>query len=99
VRLHRAVLLAAGCFVFCTRAAFDAVGGFDERYFCAEEWVFSNALKRHGRFVVLREAVLTSERKTDRASARRIGALVRGMLTRGLCALRDRRYCAFWYTR
>jgi len=31
VRIQRVVLLAAGCFVFCTRAAFDAAGGFDER--------------------------------------------------------------------
>src|SRR5512142_267294 len=28
---------AAGCFVFCTRAAFEAAGGFDERYFASEE--------------------------------------------------------------
>lgn len=99
VRLQRAVLLAAGCFVFCTRTAFDAVGGFDERYFCAEEWVFSNALKRHGRFVVLREAVITSERKADGASTRRIALLVHGIMMRGLAGLRDRRYCGFWYDR
>jgi glycosyltransferase involved in cell wall biosynthesis len=99
VRFHRMVLLAAGCFVFCTRAAFDAAGGFDERYFCAEEWVFSNALKRHGRFVVLREAVLTSERKADNASARRIAPLVHGVMMRGLGGLRDRRCCGFWYDR
>jgi len=99
VRFHRMMLLAAGCFVFSTRAAFDAVGGFDERYFCAEEWVFSNALKRHGRFVVLREPVVTSERKTDTASARRIALLVHGVMMRGLAGLRDRRYCGFWYDR
>lgn len=99
VRFHRTVRLAAGCFVFCTRAAFDAVGGFDERYFCAEEWVFSHALKRQGRFVVLREAVVTSERKTDGASARRIALLVHGVMRRGLAGLRERRYCGFWYDR
>ena len=33
VRLFRATGLAAGCFLFCTRNAFDAVGGFDEDYF------------------------------------------------------------------
>ena len=99
VRFQRMVLLAAGCFVFCTRAAFDAAGGFDERYFCSEEWVFSNALKRHGRFVVLREAVVTSDRKTAGASARRIAPLFHGVMLRGLAGLRDRRYCAFWYER
>ena len=99
VRFQRMVLLAAGCFVFCTRAGFDAVGGFDERYFCAEEWVFSNALKRHGRFVVLREAVVTSDRKADGASARRIALLVHGVMMRGLAGLRERRFCGFWYER
>ena len=99
VLFQRCALLGAGCFLFCTRAAFDAAGGFDERYFCAEEWIFSNALKRHGRFVVLREAVVTSERKTQRASARRIALLVHGVMMRGLAGLRDRRYCGFWYER
>jgi len=49
--------------------------------------------------VVLREAVLTSDRKADAAGARRIAPLVRGVLMRGLAALRDRRYCGFWYDR
>src|SRR4029453_3768746 len=31
--LYRALGLASGCFLFCTRAAFDAVGGFDEGLF------------------------------------------------------------------
>ena len=50
-------------------------------------------------FVVLREAVLTSDRKADTAGARRIAPLVRGVLMRGLAGLRDRRYCGFWYDR
>ena len=63
VRLFRATGYAAGCFLFCTRAAFAAVGGFDEQYYGAEELVMSRALKRQGRFVVLEEAVVTSARK------------------------------------
>src|SRR6185436_7864763 len=31
-RLFRAAGLAAGCFLFCTRSAFVAVGGFDEGF-------------------------------------------------------------------
>lgn len=54
---------AAGCFVFVRRDAFEAVGGFDERYFAAEEIVLSRALRRKGRFVILREPVVTSGRK------------------------------------
>jgi hypothetical protein len=38
--------LAGGCFLFCTRAAFDAVGGFDETLFAAEEGVMSRRLAR-----------------------------------------------------
>ena len=56
---------AAGCFVFCTRAAFDAAGGFDETTYAGEEIHFSRALKKVGRFVILREWVATSPRKVE----------------------------------
>jgi glycosyltransferase involved in cell wall biosynthesis len=49
MRIFRATGLAAGCFLFCTRAAFDAVGGFDEKHYGAEEIVMSRALKKLGR--------------------------------------------------
>ncbi len=52
-----------GAFMFCTREAFHATGGFDERLYCAEEGAMALALKRQGRFVVLRETVLTSGRR------------------------------------
>jgi glycosyltransferase involved in cell wall biosynthesis len=55
VRLFRATGLACGCFLFCTRRAFEAAGGFDEKLFASEEIAMSRALKRQGRFVVLRE--------------------------------------------
>jgi glycosyltransferase involved in cell wall biosynthesis len=56
---------AAGCFVFCTREAFEKAGGFDEQYFASEEIHFSQAMKRHGRFVILRGFVVSSSRKLD----------------------------------
>ena len=56
---------AAGCFVFCTRAAFEATGGFDESTYAGEEIHFSRALKKVGRFVILREWVATSPRKVE----------------------------------
>lgn len=52
VRFFRATGLASGCFLFCTRSAFDAVGGFDKAYFGAEELVISRALKQHGEFLI-----------------------------------------------
>lgn len=54
---------AAGCFIFTRKADFDAVGGFDEQYFCAEERYLSEALRSRGKFVILREYVITSGRK------------------------------------
>jgi glycosyltransferase involved in cell wall biosynthesis len=55
-----------GAFMFCTRAAFHATGGFDERMFFAEEGAMALALKREGRFVVLWERVLSSGRRFRR---------------------------------
>ena len=52
-----------GAFMFCTRAAFDATGGFNERVYWAEEGFMTMALRREGRFVVLWERVLTSGRR------------------------------------
>src|SRR6266849_4861705 len=54
--------LGAGAFLFTTRRNFDAVGGFDEQYFAGEEVYFSLALRKLGRFKVLREPILTSGR-------------------------------------
>ncbi len=49
--------------MFCTRKAFDAVGGFDERLYAAEEIAMASALKREGPFVVLWKRVITSGRR------------------------------------
>lgn len=54
---------AAGSFFFARRDAFEAVGGFDERFFAAEEIFTSEKLKRLGPFTVLHEKVVTSARK------------------------------------
>jgi hypothetical protein len=46
--LYRLVGLASRCFLFCTRAGFLAVGGFDETPFGAEEAAVSRALLSAG---------------------------------------------------
>jgi len=95
--VYRALGLAAGCFLFCTRQAFDAVGGFDERLFAAEEAVLSRALRRRGRFVLLRTAVMTSGRKLRAHSAREVmGTLLRLAIT-GPKAVRQRDGLELWY--
>ncbi|MFA9478618.1 glycosyltransferase [Phycisphaerales bacterium AB-hyl4] len=61
----RVMRWAAGCFVFATREAFDAAGGFDERFYASEEIHLSGALKRQGRMVILSSPVTTSSRKFE----------------------------------
>src|SRR5215831_11627716 len=72
VPLYRVAGLASGCCLFCTREAFRATGGFDEGLFGAEEAAMSRALRRQGRFVVLRETVTTSGRKLRAYSSREV---------------------------
>ncbi len=54
---------AAGCYMYADAQVFRGFGGFDEKYFAAEEYFFSRNLKRLGKFVLLREPVVTSSRK------------------------------------
>ncbi len=54
---------AAGCCVYARREAFQQVGGFNPRFFAAEEREISRALQKLGRFVIVWEPVLTSSRK------------------------------------
>ena len=93
----RAGNLAAGCFVFATRSAFEAAGGFDKRLYVTEEIALSRALKRHGPFVVLRENVITSGRKLRTYSALDMVRMMVGVALRGLGGLRDRRHLSMWY--
>ena len=95
--VYRALRLAAGCFVFCTHEAFDRVGGFDETLFAAEEVMLSRALRRHGRFVLLREHVLTSGRKLRTHSGREVlGSLFR-LAWGGRKSMGRRKGLEIWY--
>jgi glycosyltransferase involved in cell wall biosynthesis len=97
VRLFRVARLAAGCFLFCTRDAFEAVGGFDEKFFGAEEMVMSRALKRYGRFVVLRQAVTTSGRKLRAYSARELLTSMARLAFGGPKSVKQRKGLELWY--
>jgi glycosyltransferase involved in cell wall biosynthesis len=94
---YHLVGLAAGCFIFARRDAFDAAGGFDERYFASEEVHLSRALRRRGRFVILRERVTTSGRKCRMYSPGRLCALLLRILLRGPRGLRRREGLGLWY--
>jgi glycosyltransferase involved in cell wall biosynthesis len=95
--LYRRLGLASGCFLFCTRTAFEAVGGFDEGLFGAEEAVMSRRLGQQGRFVVLRETVTTSGRKLRTHSAREILGVLLRFAVHGLKAARQREGLNIWY--
>ena len=97
VRLFRATDLAAGCFLFCTRNAFDKVAGFDEDYFGAEELVMSRALKQHGKFLILKQSVTTSARKLRTYSMKEIVLLTFEIFRRGTKAVKQREGMEFWY--
>lgn len=88
---------AAGCYVFCTRRAFYDAGGFDERMFASEEIWLSRQLGRQGRFVILRETVVTSGRKLRSHSGWDVLRFSGHVLTSGTKALRSRDRLSIWY--
>ena len=63
ILLFRLFRVTPGCFIFCTRDAFLAAGGFDEGLYVAEDVAMGRALARQGRLAILRTPVLTSARK------------------------------------
>src|SRR4030095_4299604 len=97
VRIFRATGLACGCFIFCTRRAFDAVGGFDEKLFASEEIAMSRALRRQGRFVVLRQSVVSSGRKLRMYSGKQVLMLLGSILLAGPKGLKRREGLELWY--
>src|SRR5437879_534505 len=89
--------LSFGCFLFSTREAFDAVGGFDTALYATEEVTISLALHRQGRFVCLRECVSTSGRKLrTHSTIEWFIQLYRVTLARHRC-IRDRSAMGVWY--
>lgn len=89
--------LAAGAYVFATRDAFEAVGGFDETLFATEELTLSRGLRRVGRFSILSESVITSGRKARTHSTRELLAPIGLLFRRGPGARRRRAGLDLWY--
>lgn len=96
--------LAAGCFVYARRDGFEAVGGFDERYYAGDEVLLSRRLRRWGKrrgrpFVIIDEpAVRTSARKASWYSpSQHLLTMAMVMLCPPL--MRSRRLMWFWYHR
>jgi glycosyltransferase involved in cell wall biosynthesis len=99
MQAFRWLRVTPGCFVFCTRAAFDAVGGFDTRYYAAEDVAFGRALANVGRVAILREHVLTSNRKLRTFGVVDHLRLILGFALRGRRLLHSRDHLALWYAK
>jgi hypothetical protein len=95
--LQPVVGLPGGCFLFCTRGAYFAAGGFDETLFAAEEVDFSRRLKRLGRFVILRESVTTSGRKLRAHTGLDLLRIGVRLALGGAQSLRRREGLELWY--
>jgi hypothetical protein len=89
--------LGAGAFLFTTRENFRAAGGFDEQFFAGEEVFFTKALKKLGRFKLLREPIITSGRKLRMHSARYVLGQSFALLVGGKRAVRSRDKLDIWY--
>lgn len=89
--------LGVGAFIFTRRASFETVGGFDEQYFAGEEVYLTLALKKLGRFKILREPIVTSARKVRMHSPRFVFAQSFFILFGGKRALRQREKLDLWY--
>ena len=95
--IYFSVNLGAGAFLFTTRENFAKCGGFDEQYFIGEEIYFSFALRRLGRFKILREPIVTSGRKLRMYSGRHVFFRTMSILLSGPNAARSRKKLDLWY--
>lgn len=96
--------LAAGCFIYCTREGFDAIGGFSEDLYVGEELKFSRNLTRWGRGkglifkIITNSHILTSPRKVEWHSSLKI-VLVMLLFMLFPLAVRFKWCCSLWYKR
>jgi glycosyltransferase involved in cell wall biosynthesis len=94
--IMRTMRLTGGCFLFCTRAGYQAAGGWDETLLVSEEITMARSLKQHGRFEIVRTPVITSGRKLRTYSTWEIVSLLaRGILRPSM--RRDRKQLDLWY--
>lgn len=102
--LSRRLRLAAGCFVYCRRDAFEDIGGFSLVVYASEEIWLSRAMKRWGKgrgqqFCIIDEhPAVSSGRKLEWFGPwQQAGLLLMVLLFPFF--VRFKRLCSFWYKR
>ena len=95
--LYFGLNLGAGAFLFTTREIFFTVSGFDEIYFAGEEVFFTVAVKRLGKFTLLREPAITSGRKLRMYSCWKIFGRLLSLLFHGPRGVMSRKKLDLWY--
>jgi len=101
--LSRIMRWAAGAYVYARRDAFEAVGGFDERFYASEELHLSAALRTWGlrnkyAMRILNEPVTTSARKMQWFGPRDMLRLTWRLFLRP-SRVTDQTACDLWYKR
>lgn len=102
--LSRKRCLAAGCFVYARRDAFEAVGGFSEAVYASEEIWLSRQMKRWGRghgqrfCIIDTHPAVSSGRKLEWFGPWQQSGLLLMMILFPFF-VRFKRLCNFWYSR
>lgn len=98
--------VTVGPFLFCERAAFEKVGGFDEKYFAAEEFSLAARLKQEGRktnkkWRIIKHGkghnIITSNRKFAKYGGLEMIGENAHLLWKPHQKMRQKDRCAFWY--
>jgi glycosyltransferase involved in cell wall biosynthesis len=103
-RFSQRFKLAAGCYMFCQKWAFEEVGGFNEKVYASEEIWFMKRLRKCGRsrgldLIIITDApIVTSARKLEWFSpSTMIFQLSLFFFFPFLC--RYKTFCFMWYPR
>ncbi len=103
-KISATLKLAAGCFIYCRREGFEAVGGFSEAVYASEEIWLSRGLRRWGRSQGQAYCIITdypahsSGRKLEWFSTWQQTGLLLLMLLFPFF-VRFKWLCGFWYKR
>ncbi len=96
-RVAKFARLTTGCFLFCTREAYDATGGFDETLYAFEDIAMGRALTRLGKVVLLPQTVATSSRNLRAHSGADALRMLVGLVRHGRGFFKSRSGLHFWY--